>query len=317
MTVIIPVFNGERTLARAIESVLCQEMPFSLELILVNDGSSDKTPIIMEEFAQSNSAIQIISHVSNLGKGTAVRSALESSTGFCIQILDADDCFYSQDKLKLQAEALRKNSDVFAVAHPTLVVDVNGQLELLNSDERAGIRSYDSLLESPSYYHTSALMFRKSFDLPAFFLKESFRGDHAFFLYHLLRSKGSLVFLDQVLSIYFVSGEGIWSGSSASTKEALTLDLYQTLLDWVQKEGWEREQEFLRQRIHKIPGWFKGERSWVTPADVLRMGPSRAFSSRKQEPVALNMFSLLNRRRWHRETARAVRMLANMAAQNQ
>jgi len=59
ISVIIPVYIGENTLARAIESVLCQ-MDGRIEMILVDDGSTDRSGAICDEYAEKNVNIRVI-----------------------------------------------------------------------------------------------------------------------------------------------------------------------------------------------------------------------------------------------------------------
>ena len=59
ISVIVPIYNGERFLHRAVDSVVCQ-MDGRIELILVNDGSSDNSGRICDEYAAKNPNIKVI-----------------------------------------------------------------------------------------------------------------------------------------------------------------------------------------------------------------------------------------------------------------
>lgn len=102
VSVIIPVYNGESFICRAVESVLCQSYPAS-EIIVVNDGSTDST---LEKLLTFKNLIKIIT-TSNNGVSAARNIGMSSSTKDLIAFLDADDIWY-QDKLKLQIEVFRK-----------------------------------------------------------------------------------------------------------------------------------------------------------------------------------------------------------------
>lgn len=88
-SVIMPVYNAEKTLNKSIQSVLNQSMN-DFELITINDGSTDKSLLILELFSKENSNIRIINQ-SNLGPGIARNKGITVATGKYIAFLDADD----------------------------------------------------------------------------------------------------------------------------------------------------------------------------------------------------------------------------------
>ena len=72
--VIVPVYNAEKYIGRTIESVLCQTYP-NINLILVDDGSTDKSGSICDEYAERDRRIKVI-HKSNGGSADARNSGL-------------------------------------------------------------------------------------------------------------------------------------------------------------------------------------------------------------------------------------------------
>lgn len=87
LSVIMPVFNEAGTLPIIVTRVL--DIPLEKEVIIVDDGSTDETPRILENFRGQN-RIKLIRHPFNRGKGMAVRSALDKITGDIVIIQDAD-----------------------------------------------------------------------------------------------------------------------------------------------------------------------------------------------------------------------------------
>ncbi len=106
ISVIIPVHNGERFIAQAVQSVLDQEYP-AHEIIVIDDGSTDNTPSVLEKFKDKI----ITRRTSNLGVSNARNTGLEAATGDYIAFLDADDVWF-RNKLKVQVEAIRKYPEV-------------------------------------------------------------------------------------------------------------------------------------------------------------------------------------------------------------
>jgi len=88
LSVIIPVYNEEKTVVKLIKAVLAVRLPLSKELIVVNDGSSDSTAKVLAGI--KNRQIKIINQKVNCGKGAAIRTGLKIASGDILVIQDAD-----------------------------------------------------------------------------------------------------------------------------------------------------------------------------------------------------------------------------------
>ena len=102
---IVPVYNGERYLRSALESIFAQDYR-PLEVIVVDDGSSDKSAVIAQDFKQVR-----YMHQTNQGVATARNAGLAAARGEFIAFLDQDDLWMS-DKLSIQIEHLLKNPEI-------------------------------------------------------------------------------------------------------------------------------------------------------------------------------------------------------------
>lgn len=89
ISVIMPVYNGEKTVARAIESVLCQ-MDGRIELILVDDGSKDSSGAICDGYAAKQPNIHVI-HKENGGTSSAKNRGIAIAKGQYLSFMDCDD----------------------------------------------------------------------------------------------------------------------------------------------------------------------------------------------------------------------------------
>lgn len=89
VTVIVPVYNDELFIGKCIDTILDQSHK-NIELILVDDGSTDSSGAICEEYSQKDSRIKVI-HQSNLGVSCARNNAIDIATGDYITFVDGDD----------------------------------------------------------------------------------------------------------------------------------------------------------------------------------------------------------------------------------
>ena len=98
LSVIVPAYNAETTLRTAVESILSQQVP-GLEIIIVNDGSTDATDKICHALASENQGIHVITQ-KNAGICAARNRGLEAASGEFLTFCDDDDLLW-QGALKL------------------------------------------------------------------------------------------------------------------------------------------------------------------------------------------------------------------------
>jgi cellulose synthase/poly-beta-1,6-N-acetylglucosamine synthase-like glycosyltransferase len=88
LSVIVPVFNERSTVAEVIRRIRAVELPFDVEVIVVDDGSSDGTDKVLQ--ALGDSTIRVIDHQVNLGKAAAIRTGMQAIRGDLVLVQDAD-----------------------------------------------------------------------------------------------------------------------------------------------------------------------------------------------------------------------------------
>jgi glycosyltransferase involved in cell wall biosynthesis len=88
LSVVMPAYNEERTVEVAVRRL--REVPLRLEIIAVNDGSSDRTSEILDGLASAGLLQRVIHQAKNGGKGAAVRAGIEAATGNVVVVQDAD-----------------------------------------------------------------------------------------------------------------------------------------------------------------------------------------------------------------------------------
>src|SRR3989344_7976449 len=117
LSIIIPVFNEERTLSRLVSAVKSVELPLEKEIILVDDCSSDNSREILYHISKSVEGrppheVRVLFLEKNQGKGAAVKRGFEEATGDIVLIQDADLEYDPQEYPTLIKPILEGRADV-------------------------------------------------------------------------------------------------------------------------------------------------------------------------------------------------------------
>ena len=120
---LIPVYNGERYLFECLSSILVSKFCGTFEVIVVNDGSTDGTAKILEEFSANYQNIKVINQV-NAGIESALNAGIEKCCGKLILRMDADDVMLP-DRIQLQYNCFLNNNDLDWISSPAIMMDWN------------------------------------------------------------------------------------------------------------------------------------------------------------------------------------------------
>lgn len=90
LSVIIPVFNEEQTVGLILQRLDSLKLRCPLEIIVIDDGSTDRTPEIIQKESAGTKNMRLFSHKKNLGKGAALQTGIKNASGDFILIQDAD-----------------------------------------------------------------------------------------------------------------------------------------------------------------------------------------------------------------------------------
>lgn len=157
ISVIIPVYNVEKYLKRCVDSVLNQ-IYSNLEILLIDDGSLDKSGIICDEYALSDERIKVI-HKTNGGAASARNIGIENATGDYIAFVDSDD--YIDDCMYFEIMKINNKYDCDIVMCDCLKESESNQ-EIFTHNIRKGYYNKEMLYKE--YFPT--LLMTNSVDYP-------------------------------------------------------------------------------------------------------------------------------------------------------
>jgi glycosyltransferase involved in cell wall biosynthesis len=205
VSVIIPVFNGQHTIAAAIDSALAQEFDGVLEVVVIDDGSTDATGAVLEAY---RGRVRVLER-ENRGEGAARNAGIRESHGEYIAFLDADD-IWRPDKLEKTVAALDRAGAASMVYSDADKIDASGRrLGLTYTPElQKRAPTLEDLLSEPwNILPSTMVMTRVAFDQAGGF-EEGFgtypKWQDTWFTL-LARAVGAFVYLDESLVLYRVA----------------------------------------------------------------------------------------------------------------
>jgi len=146
ISIIIPIYNSEQYLSQCIESILSQTY-INFELILIDDGSSDRSPDICDAYTRKDNRIKII-HKSNGGVSSARNIGINNAIGNWITFIDSDD-WVNADYLYILVKAIDNNN----------MLVIQGVNRLLKNDDNSAIVDLGNhIFPSNSYYNLFSKM---------------------------------------------------------------------------------------------------------------------------------------------------------------
>lgn len=150
LTIVVPSYNVEKYLSETMDSlILCKSLP-SLEIIIVNDGSKDRTLEIAEAYNQQHPESVTVINKANGGHGSTINSGLEIATGKYFIVIDGDDWVDNKVMDELVSFMESVDSDVIVTGHYRNYIN-NGKEEVYTYPETKGFKADVAYLNSHSY----------------------------------------------------------------------------------------------------------------------------------------------------------------------
>lgn len=254
VSVVLPVYNGGRYLHQAIDSVLRQTFE-DFELILINDGSTDESGIIIRDFASSDARVILIER-ENRGLIESLNEGLNASRGELVARMDADDVC-RPNRFAMQVAYMQAHPECIALGSRIQLIDPEGlPIKEMGSALHHEVIDADYMQGRCSFFHPT-VMFRRAGAIKIGGYQKEFKHaeDVDFFL--RLAEQGCLANLPDVLLEYRQHMQSVGyahaSSQTASTQAAVTAARL--------RRGTE---------IHAKAATFKGVVHEQSPGDVYR-----------------------------------------------
>lgn len=241
ISVIIPAFNAEKFVARAIKSVLNQTYQ-DLEIIVVNDGSTDSTQAIVETLCKCNKQIILINTV-NHGVSCARNTGIDNAKGEFLSFLDADDELLPDALANMHRCLLSTASDICSgLYYRNDQQQETYSKRFITWDAKTGIKK--ALLDAVPTHSACAKLYRTCKLSSVRFPEGKRVHEDSFFIFSCLVSGMTMALLDYPTYIYYsVPGSASRSGFSekmfdmldlASEKERIICENYPDLNNYAQ-----------------------------------------------------------------------------------
>lgn len=208
-------YNHERFVAQALESALTQEPGCEWEIVIGEDASTDRTGEIVSEYAERHPGrIRLLPRVPNVGMHRNTERTLAACAGEYVALLEGDDYWTAQDKLRKQAEYLDAHPECSLCFHEILAEYEDGGTgpPPFRRDASREIFTLDDLAAG-NFIATCSAMFR---NVPRVVLPDWSRGmpmvDWLLFL--LIAERGDIGCLGETMGVYRIHGGGAWSSLS-------------------------------------------------------------------------------------------------------
>ena len=218
VSIVIPVYNREKYVGITLDSVIKQSYT-NLEIIVVNDGSTDKSLEILKSYELVDKRIRVIDKV-NAGVSVARETGMMVSTGDYIFYLDADDILDKSAIEKLVCRALETGADVVTAKFVTRYKDGDVEYKGEYFDEMSSMDYLKLMLSHKAFFCVWIRLHKRKLylDNDIIFHKEISFGEDALLMTQIFFYSQKVAFLDYNVIIYNRTEDSITDLDNISNK---------------------------------------------------------------------------------------------------
>jgi glycosyltransferase involved in cell wall biosynthesis len=286
LTIVIATYCHEKYIRQALDGVLMQQMPFSHEILVGEDHSSDRTAAILKEYEEKFPGVfSVFYRQTNFGSVKNFTDLYARSRGEYLIILEGDDYWIDSKKLLRQVQFLDAHPDYLAVSHRFRVVDSDSHPIMMSFGQSKGSSySLKNVREYEIPGQTTTMMFRNYYRDPTLikgtFPAVDFPGDRICFF--LLAANGKIKILPEEMSAYrFVTKGGTSfsangdKGKEKQLKDSLTY--FRACFDYLSANHFPKKARNTLFEAYYLTNFycFRKGLSTISPSRLLKFAPFR------------------------------------------
>jgi glycosyltransferase involved in cell wall biosynthesis len=293
VSVVLPTYNGAQHLAQALDSILAQSFT-DFEVIIINDGSTDKTATILEAYAKKDKRLRILTQ-KNKGLVASLNRGIELARGQYIARHDDDDISHPERFMK-QVAFLDTHSEVVLVGSSMSVMDDAGQV----------LHNHAVLLQDPELRHEllvrspfphGSVMFHKAAAVKAGLYEKTTWPAEDYDLWLRISQQGGMANIDDYLYTYRENSQGISATRQQEQAEKTAA---------VRARAWELRHELMNAKRIDVSAYLKLDMGGLRIKRILdnyRQVQHKAWQSRDTFSMVKNFRLIASSPRLYRETA--------------
>ncbi|MEH2228728.1 MAG: glycosyltransferase [Nostoc sp.] len=233
VSVLMITYNHEKFIAKAIESVLMQQVNFEYELVIGEDCSTDTTRQIAIDYQKRYpDNIRLLLPNNNLGMNQNLANTFYACKGQYIAILEADDYWISPYKLQRQVDFLDEHPEYAICFHNAIIFwEDNRQPPGLFRHKQKETSSIEDLLIE-NFIPTASVMYRNGLikNFPQWFYELSM-GD---WVIHILNAQyGNIGYINEVMSAYRLHTQGVWTSKSDEQRLPAIIQMFSNIKEYL------------------------------------------------------------------------------------
>ncbi len=233
VSVLIPVYNAEKTINRCLDSILCQTCQ-DIELIIVNDGSTDNTLSICLKYAEKDKRV-IIYNQPNQGVSAARNKGLRNASGDFILYVDADD--WIEPNMIQRMVGLIEDADIVFCGNDHS--ETPGQVECIDDAKIEYWNQQQQMLEFMKHKRMTGMLWnkliRRNITEDSWFNEKTGYGEDAEFLWKILKKSHKMVVMNEILYHHVLDDTSI-SHLSFSDKKYSAIPMWESITEEVERD---------------------------------------------------------------------------------
>ena len=234
ISVIVPIYNVEKYLERCVESIVNQTYK-KLEIILVDDGSTDSSSEICDKWGRIDSRIVVV-HQINMGSPAAKNTGLKKASGDYIAFVDADD-YLATDMYQIMVDQMITQAADIVICGVNWVEE-NGEILRIESASKKTLNNYSALNELLNNSSVKEQVWDKLYRrevVDDIWFVENKKIDDVFWTYRVIGNANTIEVVQSPL-YYYLQREDSVMGRGYRSFWIQTIEAYQIRCEYIKKE---------------------------------------------------------------------------------